>query len=89
MSTVALVEEFEATAEVAAIFADIRATFGMPSVPAMFRAIAHHPGYLKASWERVKVIMAPGLIDLRVRTGEPGAETKETLASAAKALWRI
>lgn len=30
-------------------------------------------------------LLAPGLIDLRVRTGEPGAETKETLASAARA----
>lgn len=30
-------------------------------------------------------LLAPGLIDLRVRTGEPGAETKETLTSAAKA----
>ncbi|MFY8143264.1 MAG: dihydroorotase [Caulobacter sp.] len=30
-------------------------------------------------------LLAPGLIDLRVRSGEPGAETKETLASAAKA----
>ncbi|HWW24976.1 MAG TPA: dihydroorotase, partial [Caulobacter sp.] len=30
-------------------------------------------------------MLAPGLIDLRVKTGEPGAETKETLASAAKA----
>ena len=30
-------------------------------------------------------LLAPGLIDLRVRTGEPGAETKETLDSAAKA----
>ncbi len=28
-------------------------------------------------------MLAPGLIDLRVKTGEPGAETKETLASAA------
>ena len=37
MSTVALVEESEATAEVAAIYADIRATYGMPFVPAMFR----------------------------------------------------
>ncbi len=29
--------------------------------------------------------LAPGLIDLRVKTGEPGAETKETLKSAARA----
>ena len=28
---------------------------------------------------------SPGLIDLRVKTGEPGSETKETLASAARA----
>jgi len=30
-------------------------------------------------------LLAPGLIDLRVKTGEPGAETKETLKSAARA----
>ncbi|MDP3174488.1 MAG: dihydroorotase, partial [Phenylobacterium sp.] len=28
-------------------------------------------------------MLAPGLVDLRVKTGEPGAETKETLKSAA------
>ncbi|MBX7247920.1 MAG: dihydroorotase [Caulobacteraceae bacterium] len=30
-------------------------------------------------------VLAPGLIDLRVKSGEPGAEHKETLASVAKA----
>ncbi|MBI5940703.1 MAG: dihydroorotase [Caulobacterales bacterium] len=30
-------------------------------------------------------LLAPGLIDLRVKTGEPGSETKETLRSAALA----
>ena len=30
-------------------------------------------------------LLAPGLIDMRVKTGEPGAETKETLKSAARA----
>lgn len=30
-------------------------------------------------------MLAPGLIDLRVKTGEPGSETKETLRSAALA----
>ncbi|RIJ15656.1 dihydroorotase [Henriciella mobilis] len=29
--------------------------------------------------------LAPGLIDLRVKTGEPGAEQKETLATASRA----
>ena len=30
-------------------------------------------------------LLLPGLIDIRVKTGEPGAETKETLESAARA----
>ncbi len=30
-------------------------------------------------------LLCPGLIDLRVKTGEPGAESKETLESAARA----
>lgn len=30
-------------------------------------------------------LLIPGLVDLRVKTGEPGAETKETLKSAARA----
>jgi dihydroorotase len=30
-------------------------------------------------------MLAPGLVDLRVKTGEPGSETKETLESAARA----
>ena len=30
-------------------------------------------------------VLAPGLIDLRVKTGEPGAENKETLATASEA----
>lgn len=30
-------------------------------------------------------LMLPGLVDIRVKTGEPGAETKETLKSAADA----
>lgn len=30
-------------------------------------------------------VLAPGLVDLRVKTGEPGAEQKETLESAAQA----
>jgi dihydroorotase len=30
-------------------------------------------------------LLCPGLVDLRVKTGEPGTETKETLKSAARA----
>src|SRR3546814_18080826 len=30
-------------------------------------------------------MLLPGLVDIRVKTGEPGTETKETLKSAARA----
>lgn len=76
MSTVALVEESAASDEISAIYADIRTTFGMPFVPAMFKAMAHHPAYLRASWERVKIVMGPGLIDRK---------TKEMIAVAVSA----
>jgi dihydroorotase len=45
-------------------------------------------GLLAAEIETVDVagaLIAPGLVDLRVKTGEPGSETKETLKSAALA----
>ncbi len=35
--------------------------------------------------EAAGAMLCPGLIDLRVKTGEPGAEPKETLKSAARA----
>ncbi len=50
-----------------------------------------HGGDLGTLSEDIEVIdahgamLAPGLVDLRVKTGEPGAETKETLKSAALA----
>ncbi|HYD44243.1 MAG TPA: dihydroorotase, partial [Phenylobacterium sp.] len=50
-----------------------------------------HAGGLKDLSSDIAVIdcggamLAPGLVDLRVKTGEPGAEPKETLKSAAQA----
>src|SRR6201996_1332561 len=52
--------------------------------------VVKKPGLGKLS-DDVRVIdcngamLAPGLIDIRVKTGEPGAETKETLKSACRA----
>ena len=46
------------------------------------------PETLSADYEVIDcegAMLAPGLVDLRVKTGEPGAETKETLESAARA----
>jgi dihydroorotase len=52
--------------------------------------VARTPGLagLSPDIERVDcggAMLAPGLVDIRVKTGEPGAETKETLKSAARA----
>jgi dihydroorotase len=51
----------------------------------------HHGNGLDAASPDLRVIdaggamLCPGLIDLRVKTGEPGSEPKETLKSAARA----
>lgn len=71
-----LVEESVATPEVQAIYAEIKAGFGLPFVPNLFKAMAHHPGYLRSSWDRVKTIMGPGRLDRR---------TKEIIALAVSA----
>jgi dihydroorotase len=49
---------------------------------------APHLGSLSSDVEVVDAggaLLTPGLIDIRVKTGEPGAEPKETLKSAAQA----
>jgi AhpD family alkylhydroperoxidase len=77
MKATQLIEETNASGEVAEIYADIRAGLGLPFVPNLFKVMAHNPAYLKASWERVKVIMGPGLIDRK---------TKEMIATAVSAV---
>ena len=52
--------------------------------------VLHRPTYegLSADVDVVDcagAMLAPGLVDIRVKTGEPGAEPKETLKSAARA----
>jgi AhpD family alkylhydroperoxidase len=73
---VSYVGEADADAEVAAIYAEIRSAFGLPFVPNLFRALAHRPSYLAATWDRVKLVMAPGALDRR---------TKEIVAVAVSA----
>lgn len=47
-------------------------------------ATSAHPGAVD-SLDAQGLCLAPGLIDLRVKTGEPGDEQKETLATASRA----
>ncbi|MEM9012366.1 MAG: carboxymuconolactone decarboxylase family protein [Pseudomonadota bacterium] len=59
MATVPLVSDAEATGEVAAVFADIRATRGTDFINVFWRALAADPALLRQTWERAKVVMGP------------------------------
>ena len=63
MSAVALVTDEAATPEVAAVFADIRATRQTDFVNNFWRALAANPALLRETWERAKVVMGPGALD--------------------------
>ncbi|TNF58529.1 MAG: carboxymuconolactone decarboxylase family protein [Rhodobacteraceae bacterium] len=63
MATVSLLSDEAAGPEALAVFDDIRATRGTDYVNAFWRALAHDPALLRATWERLKVVMGPGEID--------------------------
>lgn len=63
MATVSLIDDTEASAEVRAVFDDIRATRGSDFINNFWRALAHDPALLRATWERLKSVMGPGALD--------------------------
>lgn len=63
MGTVPLISDEEASAEVLAVFNDIRAVRGTDLINNFWRALAHDPDTLKATWERLKVVMGSGDLD--------------------------
>ena len=67
MATVILISDEEASTEVLAVFDDIRATRGTDFINNFWRALAHDPATLKATWERLKAVMGPGEIDPLVK----------------------
>lgn len=67
MGTVALLSDEEVSAEALAVFDDIRAVRGTDYVNNFWRALAHDPALLAATWERLKVVMAPGALDPLVK----------------------
>jgi AhpD family alkylhydroperoxidase len=73
MATVPLIPEEQAAGKVKDIFDDIKRTADLRFVPNLFRAMAHYPAYLEATWNRFKVIMGPGKLS---------SKTKEFLALA-------
>ncbi|MEI8191352.1 MAG: carboxymuconolactone decarboxylase family protein [candidate division NC10 bacterium] len=67
MSAVNLIEYAAASAEVRAVFDDIKRTRNLPDVNNFWKVIANHPPTLKRTWESLKGVMAPGALDPMVK----------------------
>lgn len=67
MPTAKLLSDEEAGAEALAVFNDIRAKRNTDYVNNFWRALAHDPAQLKALWERLQQVMAPGALDPLVK----------------------
>ncbi len=67
MATVPLLADEAAGAEALAIFGDIRAKRQTDYVNNFWRALAHDPAQLRATWDRLQVVMAPGALDPLVK----------------------
>lgn len=67
MGTVPLLSDEEATPEARSVFDDIRAKRQTDYVNNFWRALAHDPVELRAVWERVGKVMAPGALDPLVK----------------------
>ncbi|GHG92501.1 carboxymuconolactone decarboxylase family protein [Pseudodonghicola xiamenensis] len=63
MATVKLLSDTEAGPEARAVFDDIRATRGTDDINNFWRALAHDPALLRATWDRLKAVMGPGALD--------------------------
>jgi AhpD family alkylhydroperoxidase len=63
MPTPPPVEYKDASAEVRAVFDDIKRLRNVPDVNNFWKCLARDPALLKRTWESVKDVMAPGAID--------------------------
>lgn len=67
MATVPLISDDAASAEVLAVFDDIRTTRDTDFINNFWRALANDPVLLAATWDRLKVVMGPGTLDPLVK----------------------
>ena len=63
MTTQPLLSDDALSDEARAIIDDIRATRGSDFINNFWRALAHDPALLQATWDRLKQVMGPGEID--------------------------
>ncbi len=67
MPTVPLLSDDQAPPEARAVFDAIRAARATDYVNNFWRALAHDPALLRATWERLGAVMAPGTLDPLVK----------------------
>lgn len=67
MATVPLLSDQDAPAASRDVFDDIRAARGTDYVNNFWRALAHDPALLRATWDRLSIVMAPGALDPLVK----------------------
>lgn len=63
MATVRLIEYENASAEVKAVFDDIKQRRNLKDVNNFWKALANHPEILKRTWESLREVMQPGALD--------------------------
>jgi AhpD family alkylhydroperoxidase len=57
MTSINMIAEEEATGRVKEVYEEIKEKLGIDFVPNMYKAMAHNPGYLETTWNKVKAIM--------------------------------
>ena len=67
MATVSLLSDQDAPAESRAVFDAIRAARDTDYVNNFWRALAHDPALMRATWDRLGRVMAPGALDPLVK----------------------
>lgn len=67
MGTLPLLSDEEVSAEALAVFDEIRAVRQTEFINNFWRSLAHDPALLRATWDRLKVVMAPGALDPLVK----------------------
>lgn len=67
MGTVRLLSDEEAAPEARAVFAEIRTARGADYINNFWRALAHDPALMRATWDRLKAVMGPGELDPLVK----------------------
>lgn len=67
MATLPLLSDAEASPEALAVFEDIRTKRNTDYINNFWRALAHDPEQLSATWDRLQKVMAPGALDPLVK----------------------